>query len=372
MARDINSRLDKLRLRRKGVDRLGRLNESSRKEVLSKSVVAEKWQTRAPAHAYTRYALGAMQEVGPEYTRISIETAERVGNQIAKGIDTLEFRIQGSVPLNIHIRGVSDVDLLTLETSFLIFHSSGPLASAYSTTARTSLGVLGDLRSSIEKILPASFPKAEVDTSGGKAIAISGGSLARPVDVVPCHWYDTIAYQQSRQLHDRGVVILDRKVPKTIENFPFKHIKLIEDRCNSCLGGLRKAVRLCKNVKADAVEEGTKINFSSFDIAATMYHADQTALKIGYLYELRILAEVQRHLDYLYHNPEAAKKLRVPDGSRVIFDTQEKYEGMKALSLEIDDLVKNVAKEQRPQLTFDLGVPWGVARDAIDSIEIPG
>lgn len=167
MARDINSRLDKLRLRRKGIDRLGRLNEASRNEVLSKSVVAEKWQTRAPAHAYTRYALGAMQEVGPEYTRISIETAERV-------------------------------------------------------------------------------------------------------------------------------------------------------------------------------------------------------------YELRILAEVQRHLDYLYHNPEEAKKLRVPDGSRVVFDTQEKYEGMKALSNEIDDLVKNVAKEQRPQLTFDLGVPWGVARDAIDSIEIPG
>ncbi|UWU83160.1 hypothetical protein N2605_26935 [Bradyrhizobium yuanmingense] len=370
MARDIINRLDKLRLRRKGVDRLGRLNEASRKEILSKSAATEKWQTRAPTQAYTRYALGAMQEVEPEYTRISIETAERVGNQIAKSIDTLEFRIQGSVPLNIHIRGVSDVDLLALDTGFLVFHSSGPSASSYSPTARSSLGVLDDLRSSIEKILPGSFPAADVDTSGGKAIAISGGSLARPVDVVPSHWYD--AYQQSRQLHERGVVILDRKVPKTIENFPFKHIKLIEDRCNSCLGGLRKAIRLCKNVKADAVEEGTKISFSSFDIAATMYHADQTALKIGYLYELRILAEVQRHLDYLYHNPEEAKKLHVPDGSRVIFDAKEKYEGMKALSHEIDDLVKNVAKEQRPLLTFGLGVPWGVARDAIDSIEIPG
>ncbi|WIW50480.1 hypothetical protein ML401_35790 (plasmid) [Bradyrhizobium sp. 62B] len=371
MVRDINNRLNKLRLRRRGVDRLGKLNEASRKEVLSKSLAAESWQNRAPSHAYTRYALGAMQEVGPEYTRISVETAERVGNQIQKSIDSVEFRLQGSVPLNVHIRGVSDVDLLVLETGFLIFHSSGPAAGTYVPTARNSLGVLGELRSSIEKILPLSFPAADVDTSGGKAVAVSGGSLARPVDVVPSHWYDTVVYQQSRQIHDRGVVILDRKVPKTIENFPFKHIKLIEDRCSSCLGGLRKAIRLCKNVKADAVEEGTKINFPSFDIAATMYHADQTALKIGYLYELRVLAEVQRHLDYLYHNPEEAKKLRVPDSSRFIFDTQEKYEGMKALSHEIDDLVKNVAKEQKPQLTFDLGIPWGVARGAIESIEIP-
>ncbi|MGL3104611.1 hypothetical protein [Bradyrhizobium sp. BR 1432] len=73
-----------------------------------------------------------------------------------------------------------------------------------------------------------------------------------------------------------------------------------------------------------------------------------------------------------HHNPEDAKRLRVPDGSRVIFDTQEKYEGMKALSHEIDDLVKNVAKEQKPQLTLDVGSHWGVARDAIGSIEIPG
>jgi hypothetical protein len=53
-----------------------------------------------------------------------------------------------------------------------------------------------------------------------------------------------------------------------------------------------------------------------------MYHADQTALTIGYMYELRILTEVRRHLDYMYHNPDWAKKLLAPDGSRAIFDTR--------------------------------------------------
>ncbi|WP_445219602.1 hypothetical protein ACKWRH_05270 [Bradyrhizobium sp. Pa8] len=374
MARNINSRLDKLQTRRNGMDRLIALDEAFRKDVLAKSAVTESWQTRATTQPFTRYALGAMQEVGPAYTKISIETAERVGNQLAKSISGVEFKLQGSVPLNVHIRGVSDVDLLILDPTFVIIDRSGPSAnsSAYYDTPRTSVGVLTNVRSQVEKVLPQSFPAATVDKSGGKAVAISGGSLARPVDVVPSHWYDTAAYQQSGAQDDRGVYILDRKVPTTINNFPFKHIKLIGDRCDTCLGGLRKAIRLCKNVKADAFEEGTKINFPSFDIAAAMYHADQSAFTIGYMYELRILTEVQRHLDYMYHNPEWAKTLRVPDNSRVIFDTQEKYEGMQALSLEIDDLLKNVVKEQKPQLPVDHNLPWSAARDAISSITIPG
>jgi hypothetical protein len=90
------------------------------------------------------------------------------------------------------------------------------------------------------------------------------------------------------------------------------------------------------------------------------------------MYELRILTEVQRHLDYMYHNPNWAKKLLVPDGSRAIFHTQEKYEGMQALSHEIDDLLKNIVKEQKPQLPVDHNLPWSTARDAVSSITVPG
>ena len=77
-----------------------------------------------------------------------------------------------------------------------------------------------------------------------------------------------------------------------------------------------------------------------------MYHADMNALRSGALFKLSVLAETQRFLDYLYHNPTYAKSLIVPDGSRRVLDTERKYEGVKALSFEIDALVKDVAKEQ--------------------------
>ena len=111
MARDINKRIQQLRTRRSGMDRLGRLSQDAQLDVLAKSLTEENWLKRAGSQPNTRYALGSMQEVTPEYTRISIETAERVGRQLDIALKSagfsVDFRLQGSVPLNVHIRGVA-------------------------------------------------------------------------------------------------------------------------------------------------------------------------------------------------------------------------------------------------------------------------
>jgi hypothetical protein len=178
MARNINNRLSQLAKRRRGTDRLNRVAMDSRQEILAKSLLQESWQKRAKGQSYTQYVLGSMQEVGADYTRISLETAERVGNQLRSGLEavgiTAGFRLQGSVPLNVHIRGVSDVDVLTLDESFFTYSTAGMLSQSnfYSgvPTQRTSLAVLLNLRTECEKILTARYPAATVDTSGGKAV----------------------------------------------------------------------------------------------------------------------------------------------------------------------------------------------------------
>jgi len=352
MPRDINERLENLHKRRRGTDAksYGRLNDDARREVIAKSLLTETWQKRATAKPHTRYALGAMQAVSEEYTRVSVETAERVGNQLKSRLAIpLDFRLQGSVPLDIHIRGVSDVDLLTLDTSIVTYSTAGLWSQAglyNSPTPRTSLEVLFNLRVEAEKALKLAYPAAAVDCSGGKCIAISGGSLPRPVDVVPSHWWDTIEYQASARQADRGVKILDKKVPSVLENQPFLHIDRVHRRDASVFGGLKKAIRLTKNVKNDAANENTAAKLPSFDIAALLYHADQNALKVGYAYELAILRETQRFLDWCYQNPSASKLLRTPDGSRTILDSEDKIAGLLTISCEMDKLATEVAKEQ--------------------------
>ncbi|GLS29427.1 hypothetical protein SAMN04488498_11223 [Mesorhizobium albiziae] len=379
MATDIQKRLKHLNTRRTGIDRLGRLSTAAQTDVLQKSLLDESWQKRAPSQPYTRYALGGMQEVGPDYTRISIETAERVGKQLKQKLEaegwSVEFRLQGSVPLNVHIRGVSDVDLLSLEASFLTYFPSGlkaRLGHYTSPTSEKSVERLMRLRKGSEKALIDAYPAADVDTSGGKAIAISGGSLARPVDVVPSHWNDTVEYQSSNLERDRGVTILNKKVPETIDNLPFLHIARVHDRDqNEAQGGLKKAIRLCKNVKNDAIEDGKTIKLPSFDIAAIMYHANQAVLRTGVFYELAVLAETQRFLDQLWHNKEFARTLDVPDGSRRIFDNEGKFDGLLTLSSEMDDLAREVAREQNEALRYQQSIPLEESRKAISTVLVP-
>jgi hypothetical protein len=376
MARNISQRLSQLQRRRRGTDSLHRLNEGQQAELLLKSFRTEDWQKRAREGSYTRYAVGAMEPVDATYTRVSLETAERVGKQLNAGLGaagySVEFRLQGSVPLDVHIRGVSDVDLLTLDTSFFTYHPLGLQAQAgnYSPTSRTSFEVLNSLRGMAEKILRGAYPAAEVDTSGSKAIMISGGSLARPVDVVASHWYNTAAYQASGQEHDRAVTILDKKAQQTLDNWPFMHIKRVHERDTLTLGGLKKAIRLCKNVKSDAEDDGTIIQLPSFDIAATMYHANLSALISIAGFELALLAETQRHLDFLTMNEDEAQKLVVPDGSRKIFDSRAKLNGLRSLSLEMDDLVREVAKEQDYLLALIAQPNLQASREAISKAHV--
>lgn len=353
MARNINERLNNLNTRRKGTDRLGRLAADAATDVIANSYLEEAWQKRAPNQPNTRYALGSMQAVSAEYTRIGIDTAERVGKQLSNGLSMpVSFKLQGSVPLDVHIRGVSDVDLLTLDERFLTFASHGPKGQSghYYPTPLTSLQTLMQLRREAETLLKDKYPKATVDCSGGKAISLSGGSLARPVDVVPSHWNDTYTYQVSGQPHDRGVTILNKKIPETVDNLPFLHIKRVHDRDTMVRGGLKKAIRLTKNVKNDAEHETVAAMLPSFDIAALMYHADQNALASGYVYELAILSEAKRFLDWCYHNKEAAKELRTPDGSRTILNTPEKFSALTTISVEMDALALAVAQEQITEL----------------------
>ncbi len=350
MPRNILGRIDRLHQRRAGTDRVANLNESAVLELRRKSLTPETWQRRASAQPNTRYALGAMAAVSADYTRISLETAARVGNQLIAAKLLVTFEIQGSVPLDVHIRGVSDVDLLTLHSDFFTYERGG-MGDAFgvyrSPSPYTSEGTLSALRAAEERALRDAFPRATVDTSGGKAIKIFGGSLERPVDVVPSHWHDTHLYQRSRQKHDRGVKIYDRKVPATVDNLPFLHIKLVHERDAVALGGMKKATRLCKNVKSDAESEGTEIPLPSFDIAAALYHADVAALQKGVFYELAVLSETNRFLKHLSDNPTYAASLSTPDGLRRIFDTSAKLTGLRRLSAEIADLAAEVAREHR-------------------------
>ncbi|SMB54596.1 conserved hypothetical protein [Serratia proteamaculans] len=362
MSSNYSSKVERLKSRRKGSNSIPTMDsmlESTRRLYL-KSLQAEAWESRASNKSATRYAIGAMQEVDQDYTRISIETSERIENQLSKRLTTKNFntvfRLQGSVPLNIHIKGVSDVDLLAIEQQVLRYDQTGTRAGSYEPASRDTRDVVRELRQEVETALADAFPAAHVECDNAKSVKITGGSLSRDVDVVPSVWWDTETYQRSGQEHDRGVAILNIKTNEHIYNTPFLHIKLIKELCDESLGGLRKSIRLLKNIRADAEEDGRSIELSSFDIAAMMYHCDINNLKQGFYYELAILSETQRWLDFLWHNFDYAKTLHVPDKTRLIFDKDSKKDELLSLSILVDELTREIAKEMDSSMNESVGM----------------
>lgn len=347
MATDYKKRLQNLRDRRLGIDSpTADLRLDYRfLEAISKT---ESYESRGKTDAL-KYALGAMQQVDPEYTRISFEEGERVKHQLYAGLGDAKipvaFEYQGSVPLDIHIRGVSDVDLLVLHDGFVTLDWGGPKASAYVSSSVSALTEMYMLRRTCESVLDQKFPAATVDKTGAKSVSLSGGSLRRKVDIVPAHWHDTAAYQVSGQKHDRDIRVLDKTVLETVANRPFFHIRKIDEKDNVTNGGAKKVTRLLKNIRKDSDQD---IALTSYDIASLVWHFDTKLLNQPSYLEAALIAITQAHLHQFISNRSYTESLSVPDETRKIMDTPNKFQSLIRLSSEVDQLVLDIARELSP------------------------
>ncbi|WP_165745023.1 hypothetical protein, partial [Pseudoalteromonas sp. Z9A6] len=252
---------------------------------------------------------------------------------------------------DIHIKGHSDVDMLIIVTNPVNIELPTVNPNGYSpaTDTRGLINIAKDVREKSERILPISFPKAEVDSSGNKSIALEGGSLRRKVDIVPAIWFDTIRYQRSGLESDRGIKIYHKADHEFHLNYPFTHIKMINDRDSLYSGNLKSVIRLLKNMIADMPDykKRTAKNLSSYDLAAIAFHMN-TDLDVPSYMKLALVEKARAHLAFLNSAKTYRDTLDVPDGSRKIFNEESKTEALEILTNEISDLAKAIYEELKP------------------------
>lgn len=312
--------------------------------ILGKS---ELYESRGKSEA-TRYALGSMQQVDPEYTNTSIAEGERVSEHLGSSLSkNVSFRFQGSVPLNTHIRKASDIDLLVINETFFTYSTAGVRAKAggYVGGYNNGLNDMIALRKECEESLQSHYYAAKVDTTGAKSIALSGGSFKRKVDVVPANWFDGVNYQLYGHDYLREIEVLDKNVPEGIVNSPFLFMHEVNIKDTRTQSGAKKAIRMLKNIKNDS---SRRIDLSSYDITSLIWHMPNEKLNQPNYMELSILAHTQEYLDYLCRRPVFAKDLNTPDNSRKIIDSEDKFLSLTALSREVDALAAAVYKEILP------------------------
>ena len=264
-------------------------------------------------------------------------------------------KLQGSVALDIHIKGHSDVDMLIVVTEPVNIETPRVSTSGYSpaTDPRSLLNIIRDVRNKAEIILPINFLKAEVNCSNNKSIELKGGSLQRKVDIVPAVWYHSRKYQQSQLEHEKGVKIYHKKDHEFILNYPFIHIHNINQKDAMYSGNLKSVIRLMKNMIADMPDYKKQVakRLSSFDLAAISYHMNQS-LNVPTYMQLGLIEKIKNHLALLLASKAYRETLDVPDGTRKIFDAENKTEALEILTKEFEDLSLAIFKELKPYLSI--------------------
>lgn len=291
-----------------------------------------------------KYAIGAMAAVDYRSTQISVDEGKRVANTLVGLLDTVgirtEMKLQGSVALDIHIEGHSDVDMLILKSDIILVQTPKIDGSAcFAGDSRPMPDIIRELREQSEIKLTSRYHQADVNCSGNKSISVSGGSLRRKVDIVPACWYHSHEYQRSKQEHHIGVKIYHKGEHILVGNQPFLHMKLVNERDLFFEGNLKKIVRLMKNLIADMPDYKKRVTkkLTSYDITAIGYDMNKQ-LDCPSYFSLGLVEKLRTHLTLLDTVGSLRDAILVPDGSRKVFDSDDKVEALKILTSEVTDL----------------------------------
>ena len=351
MATDFSNRIGRVNARRNNtaVAALSKSASFAEDSTLLDSV-AEGYRNKTRSRSF-QYALVSMQQVDAQYTAVSYREAERVAKQIDAGLlqrgKAVTVELQGSLPLNVHLRRVSDVDMLVWPLTFFVFDTYGVAASSYTVSTATAVSQIASLRSECCSVIRSAFPAAKVDDSGAKCVTVSEGSLLREIDVVPSVLYKTATYQKTNNSDERGVQIYDKKAYELITNFPFKVRALINAKDTRTGGGCKKAIRLLKNMKEDS---DTSIALSSFNIMSIVYAMQDSDLVHLPYYEGKIVASLQNWFFTLAHDEKYLMGLDTVDGSRKIVESATDVAAVSQMSDELSTLLLRIAQELQPDI----------------------
>ena len=237
-----------------------------------------------------KYVMSAMKAVDAEYTQRTMEAGDNAKNYLRSVLSNVEFEYQGSVMTDTHIRGVSDIDLLTIcnvyegteiqkvrnelqnnEWKYTYDERQRLLRfkNAFTPYNGDTAEDLRTLRLQCEQALVKKY--SNCDISKPKSIKIKNLHLNRDVDVVVASKQKSFDYVRYGGLKDYlGIQIYNKETNREEKvDYPFLSIARINRRSTETNGRLKRMIRFLKNIKADADNE---INLSSFDINALCYY----------------------------------------------------------------------------------------------------
>jgi hypothetical protein len=300
----------------------------------------------------------SMKGVEPEYTQKSKDAGERVKEHLLKELNNVSFKYQGSVMTDTHIKGYSDIDLLTICEKFYqpdnynikkLLENSEQRVKFFSSLPKLEKEVTGttyqgnelddlkNLRIDSENILSKVY--SNCDKSKPKSIKIKNLSLNREVDVVIANWYDDVTSVINDKGDYRGIQVYNKDTnSRGNADFPFLSVIRINERSSITNGRLKKMIRFLKNTKANSEQD---IDISSFDINAICYDISVYEYQTLSFYEL--VPIIYNQLKKITTDDNKADNLVSVDGREYIFrGNTSKKENLKKLLTEVEGIFQDL------------------------------
>lgn len=323
------------------INRFEKLRTRRFDEALQRSILSESFSDiRLPQSV--RYALESMKEIDPDYTMNTYVASENIRKNLTNGLSskglTVEYRHQGSVETNTHIKLHSDIDVLVFTAKF--YSLEPPLTPAIYYQGDL-MADLRELRQKCYDVLSSTYN--QVDNSNSTAIQVFPTRPKRKVEVVVSNWLDTQEFRTYSDEKYRGVHIYNKDNHSRKEDYPFLHISRVRDKDSLVNGGVRKLTRMLKTLRADA---DTDIKLSSFEILCLVFDIPNLSLSKHKTQELLLLNEGSNQLAKLINDSYYRSNLRSCNGKELVFGSdQSKVAELKKLKLELDDLIEDIQEE---------------------------
>ena len=297
-----------------------------------------------------KYIRMAMMAVDDDYTAKTKQAGEAAKEYLRRELKDVEFRYQGSVMTDTHIKGTSDIDLLVLCTKFYhtdiakvrgeinnpTNHTYSELACLKSYDNRFSryqgkcYEDVRQLRLDIERVMSAHYHKCDI--SKPKSVKITNQNLHRDVDVVTSCWYDSFYYVVNGEDETDRAISIYNKDTNTDKgpDYPFLSISRINKRSSATNGRLKRMIRFLKNVCSDSDQT---IDLSSFEINAICYDIP----KDDYINKdyRELVGVVWRKMYHLWEDGLASQLKSVVGDEYVFKGKPEKLQALKLLENEV-------------------------------------
>jgi hypothetical protein len=298
-----------------------------------------------------KYVLESMQPVNPSYTRNTYEACERIQNNIKPILNennyNIEFRYQGSVPINTHIKLYSDIDQLVITNKYHALER--PQEPLYPYTGHP-IDDLNNIRSIIVSSIKKSFPAVVIDDSGSKAINVSGGLLNRKIDIIPANWFNSNKYKDTNDSDYRGIEILDKNKNERILNYPFMFIYWINYKDDQVSGNLKRLIRFLKTLKADFNDENiNQIKISNYDLSSLVFRMEDKELNVSRMNYLSLLINCHNYFNEVISYPDFRNSLLTPYNVRKIFCAEgASLVDLITLNNELKEIIDDVNTSVKP------------------------